>query len=180
MTGFSLLEVLAAVAVMGILYTILASLHMDGMRHEGDADRRLRHSLVADRTLAELEHAFLTGSAPPVGTQETDEGDYTLRVDVRPLDLSLFAAGLLEVDEDGEAPPALLTAPRAGAPPLVEVEVVVTWVEGAYEREIRRLTYGFDATAAAPILETLPTAGGGSDTQADDDGGGGDEEDRDS
>lgn len=160
--GFTLLEVLAAVAVLGVLYTVLAGAAMDGLRHEGDAERRLRASLLADNVLAELEQAFATGAAPPVGQSEDERDEFTIEVDVRPFDLAgILAAlpGAPEPDPD-QLPAVLLLPPGRGNPPLVEVEVVVHWTEGAHEQSIQRLTHGFDLSVAAPALETLTPAEG--------------------
>ena len=162
-SAFTLFEVLAAVAILGILYTVLARLAMDGLRHEGEAERRMRASLVADQVLAELEHGFLAGIAPPIATSESEKDEFTIRTEVRALDLTGFAASLAPPGTEGTpaaarvAPdlPAMLVPPPAGAPPLLEIEVVVSWIEGVAELETRRLTYGFDAAAVTPILEVL-------------------------
>ena len=53
--GFTLLEVLGAVAVLGIWYFVLATIATDGLLKEGQSLRKLRAGLIADRMLAELE-----------------------------------------------------------------------------------------------------------------------------
>jgi prepilin-type N-terminal cleavage/methylation domain-containing protein len=76
--AFTLLEVMAAVALLGILYTVLARVAIEGLRAEGESKRRLEASLLAD---ARLEETFntLEGSVamPPVGHSEATEGDFT-------------------------------------------------------------------------------------------------------
>ncbi len=53
--AFTLLEVLAAVAILGIVYVVLADVAMQGLFAEGRAKRRLEASLKADLHLSELE-----------------------------------------------------------------------------------------------------------------------------
>ncbi len=158
--GFTLFEVLAAVAILGLLFAVLANIAIDAMRFEGEAERRLRASLLADRVLGDLERGFSLGAAPPVGTTETEEDEFSVVAEVRPFDLAGFAATLggeeVPADPRSAAPPqTLLAVPSGGPPPLLEIEVVVGWIEGSTPLEIRRLTYGFDAAAAAPLLEGL-------------------------
>lgn len=160
--GFTLFEVLAAVAILGILYIVLADIAISGARFEGEAKRRLRAALLADQALGDLERSFALGAAPPVGSNESEEGDFTIASEVRAFDLAGFAATLAAAEgEDARAgagaqPPALLAVPAQGPPPIVEIEVVVGWIEGNTPLEIRRLTYGFDRNAAGGLLEGLP------------------------
>ena len=51
--GFTLLEVLAAVAILGIWFVVLASVGIQGLRAEGTNERRIRASLLADTILSE-------------------------------------------------------------------------------------------------------------------------------
>lgn len=173
-SGFTLFEVLAAVAILGVFFVVLANVALDGMRFEGDAERRMRASVLADRFLAEVEHAFSTGVSPPVGATESEEEEFAVSVDVRAFDLAGFAAALGGGAPEEERPdprsggaaatPSLLTLPSRGPPPILEVEVLVSWVEGASVQEIRRLTYGFDRAAAGGLLETIvPAEAGGGD-----------------
>ena len=89
--GFTLLEVLAAVAVLGIVYVVVAQGAIEGLQTQGDAGRRLRASLLADRTLSELELAVAAGAAPEIGETQASEEDFAVVVEVAPFDL----AGLL-------------------------------------------------------------------------------------
>ncbi len=52
--GLTLLEVLAAVAVLGLLYTVLASAAVQGLRSEGESRRRLEASLLMDEQLVQI------------------------------------------------------------------------------------------------------------------------------
>jgi prepilin-type N-terminal cleavage/methylation domain-containing protein len=69
--GFSLIEVLGAVAILGIWYVILASLAMQGMRLTGESQRRLRASLIADRILADFELMAAQGEALEASSEVT-------------------------------------------------------------------------------------------------------------
>ena len=51
--GFSLFEVLAAVAILALTVTMLARGAIQGMGYEGDASRRFTASLIADQLLFE-------------------------------------------------------------------------------------------------------------------------------
>ena len=57
--GFTLIEVLAAVALLGILYAVLARVAIEGLRAEGDSERRLEASLLADERVNDLVGAPL-------------------------------------------------------------------------------------------------------------------------
>jgi prepilin-type N-terminal cleavage/methylation domain-containing protein len=172
--GFTLLEVLAAVAVLALVYTALAQAAMQGLAHEGDASRRLRASLLADQALAEIE-AQLAAQAPlNVGLIEAEEEEFAVHVEVRPYDglgaLALVAgeaaAALLGKGQDLEgAKPGgpsfqLLTAQPGAPTPLLEVEIRVGWVEGGFDQEVTRTTFAADPVAVAAALEGLTPAEG--------------------
>lgn len=158
--GFTLFEVLAAVAILGFLYIVLADIAISGTRFEGESKRRLRAALLADQALGDLERGFALGAAPPVGSNESEEDDFTIATEVRAFDLAGFAATLADSEDPkastGAQPGGLLAAPAQGPPPILEIEVVVGWIEGNTPLEIRRLTYGFDLAAAGGLLEDLP------------------------
>lgn len=162
--GFTLLEVLAAVAVFGIVYTLLAQVAMQGLAAEGDATRRLQASLLADRALGELEAQLAAGTPIPPGLTELEEGDFLIETEVGPFDLaSLLPA---EVPRYLERPGsggggrtfAVLAAPPRGLAPLLAVQVRVRWVEGAFEQQVSRTTFATDAQALAPFLEAVGAA----------------------
>jgi prepilin-type N-terminal cleavage/methylation domain-containing protein len=87
--GFTLLEVLAAVAVLGLVYSVLASAAIQGLRAEGDAGRRLRASLLADQRITEIEAQVAAGQTPEIGQTENQEDDFVIRTEVKPLDLQI-------------------------------------------------------------------------------------------
>jgi len=158
-----LLEVLAAVALVGLLYTELARAAMQSLRAEGEAERRLQAMFVAEQILQEIEEQALLGTAPPIGHQESERDEFRVVIDVNPLDVM---APLAASNTDTRNPllqyngPSLLTPQRfSGDPPLRRIDFSVAWQEGVIERSIRRTTFALDRTAAESILaEIAPQA----------------------
>ena len=167
--AFTLLEVMAAVAMFGLVYVLIARAAIDGLGVEGDAQRRLRASLLADRALAEIEAGVRAGVTPRLGRSEFEEGDYAVSLDVDPLDpAALGLETLLTPPPEGSAltpsgrssiPSLFARTPRGGSPPLLTVQLRVTWAEGATTQQVTRTTFLFDPLAAAPLLEGLPGPG---------------------
>jgi hypothetical protein len=159
-----LLEVLAAVAVVALVFTMLLTLQIDAMGAEGDAWRRMRASLLADRVLGEVEGQLAAGAPPSMGRTESDEEPYHIEVEIAPFGLDELAARIVALrKEQRGAPrvsePALLLAPPRGPAPLLQIAVRVSWQEGSREADVSRTTFAFDAVAAAPILAALAGAG---------------------
>jgi prepilin-type N-terminal cleavage/methylation domain-containing protein len=152
--AFTLLEVLVAVGVLGLLYTVLAGVAMQGLRAEGESGRELRASLLADGALAELETSGDFRVAPPV---EREEEDFVVTVEVAPFELELPASRRRERGERANEPTASLIhgGPGSQTSPLRRIEVTVRWSEGVFEREVRRTSFALDSEAAVPILESL-------------------------
>jgi general secretion pathway protein I len=158
--GFTLLEVLVAVALLGLVVSVLAGSAIQGMGYEGDAARRTRASLIADQALWQIEGMLALGAPPQPRHEESVEAEeYRLLVDVRPLDLT--EAGLAALlappaEKSGsEAPePAPAAAPGSAAAltPLYLVQIRVAWTEGLRELEVTRSTFAFDGSAAAQAL----------------------------
>ena len=104
--GFTLIEVLAAVALLGILYSVLARVAIEGLRAEGESERRLEASLLADERLS----AVIGPPLPPLGHVETTEGDFKIAIDVTPFQMpTQWGNGIFEVPE-----PLLLAAAPNG------------------------------------------------------------------
>jgi len=156
--AFTLLEVLAATVIMAMFYGVLTAKGVEGFALEGDADRRLRASLVADRQLADLEAAWAAGLPPRPGRVEAEEDGFTVRVDVGPAQLP---AELLEpggaAAEGGRSDPARslpsLLAPARGQPAvLLSVHVTVGWRDAFTQRSVERTTFVLDSEAVAERL----------------------------
>jgi len=175
--AFTLLEVMAAIAVLALVYTVLARVGIQGFRAEGEADRRLRAALVADDRMTEIEAQLALGEALPVGETEAELDDFVIRVRVTAAELTLPAApesverrlreGTLPagsslanraVGPAGPAPSFFLPAGTGQPPPGRRIEVKVAWIEGAIETSVVRETYGLDVTAAQPLLIALDDA----------------------
>jgi prepilin-type N-terminal cleavage/methylation domain-containing protein len=178
--GFTLLEVLAAVAVMALVYSMLATAAIQGLRAEGDAGRRLRASLIADQRLTEIEAQIAVGQTPDVGTSETEDGDFIVRMDVEPLDLQIGDTKASKRSRDRleravgarkdtkEEAGSLLRRGGPNQPPMLRrVDLTVAWPEGGGEQQVRRTTYGIDAVAAAPLIEQLVAAAAAEQAQAE-------------
>lgn len=161
--GFTLLEVLCAVAVLGIALTALARASVMGLQDEGETTRRAQASLLADRTIEGIEANMELGQAPEPGTQEDDKAGFHVKVEVTPFDAQ--AAGLLSApappaDRPTRQPPpgppqGLLAPARNGPSPLLWVTVRVGWAEGVYDRDVTRTTLLYDSNAASALLAPL-------------------------
>jgi hypothetical protein len=150
---------MAAVAVLGLVYVVVARVAIQGLQTEGDASRRLQASLLADRTLSDLEIELAGGAAPRVGETETTEEEFTVVVEVSPFDIGSV---LQDGAGEGQRPAAptstlqlLSPTARGGIPTLLSIAARVTWIEGVSEREVTRTSFVFDAEAAAPFLEGI-------------------------
>lgn len=170
--GFTLFEVLAAVAVLGLVYVTLARTAMQGLRAEGEATRRLEASLIADHALSELELLLAGGVAPQVGVTESEQDQYAIFVEVAPYSLDELTTPPARPGEEQKQPldlPLLVAGSTGQGSALLAVTVRVSWQEGVYEREVTRASFAFDQEAAAPHLAGLVEA-------PEDDEGDGDEE----
>jgi prepilin-type N-terminal cleavage/methylation domain-containing protein len=158
--GFTLFEVMAAVIVLGLLYSLLASSAIGGLRAEGTSRRRLEASLLADQTLYELEGQILLGSLPEIGSSEEELDEYFVTVNVQPFDPTPFLPQ--ETEERDEPTRSLLDPPANADESLLRIlEVVVSWSEGLDEYRVVRTTFAYDVAAVAPLLGSLDTSGGG-------------------
>src|SRR5262247_3649626 len=81
--GLTLLEVLGAVALLAILYTVLAKNAIEGLRSEGESRRRLEASLLADERLAEIELKLASGASPPTGHDEEEREGFRVVTEVK-------------------------------------------------------------------------------------------------
>jgi prepilin-type N-terminal cleavage/methylation domain-containing protein len=149
--GFTLLEVLAAVAILGMWFAVLAGVAIQGLRAEGENERRIRASLIADRVLADIELNLNANQLPEETDTETEEDEFTIVVSLIPLPELEFA----ELD-----PQLLLLLEQelaTLAADLYAIHVHVGWIEGVQEEEVTRLIYTWDS---APLFEQLNAAQG--------------------
>ncbi len=160
--GLTLLEVMAAVAVLGLFYTVLADVAMQGLRAEGEASRRLAASLLADQALTELETALEDGTLPPLGRTQVEQEDFRISVEVASFEVPLREEKTPARAREPEIPGTSLLLPAArGAPgPLRRINVQVSWVEGPGERAVSRTTFAFDRESVRTELDALDAAVG--------------------
>ncbi|HEY8155399.1 MAG TPA: type II secretion system protein [Myxococcota bacterium] len=141
--AFTLLEVMAAVALLGILYTVLARVAIEALRAEGESRRRLEAALIADTKLGDSFTAT-EGSVviPPLGHSEITQGDFKVALDVAlfqpPVEWGLS-------DESLGTPQLFASSPGVpGAQALRTVQLTVSWLEGAEERHVSRTIFLVD------------------------------------
>jgi hypothetical protein len=145
---------MAAVALLGIVYTFLAKAATQGVRSEADSKRRMEASLLADATLAEIEIRLAVGEALQLERTESEQEEFRISVEVTPFELPAeLAGGLAETAPDA---PSAFGAAGADAPSLVQrVEVRVVWHDGIFERSAERVTFAFDTQAAQALASGL-------------------------
>jgi len=163
-SGFTLFEVLGAVAILAILYTTLSTIAIRGLRSEGESRRMLEASLLADWELSEFELELQTGAAPEIGVTQSEEldgeeqDDFTVTWEVTPLETKIFKTALERELERNAANPDAQTIPvpagqagvtDADAPPFLQVELRVSWLEAGNERWVTRTIFAVDEDAAA-------------------------------
>jgi hypothetical protein len=155
-TGFTLVEVLGAVAILGMSYILLATSAIDGLRMIGDSQRRIEASLLADQTLAEIEIAIAIGQPVAVGYEEREAGPFLVEVEILDLEAEFEER---EIEDDSEDLLAFLNAEANGpfAPLrdvnlllgyLREVHIAVRWRDAADEKEVTRTAYVYDQQAS--------------------------------
>lgn len=147
--GFTLLEVLAAVAILGIWFSVLASVAIQGQRSEGENERRLRASLLADEVLVDVELGFENGEFPEE-PEEIERDEFLVRIEALPITEVDFP----ELDES--LLPLLETALVQVLEDVYVVRVEVSWVEGTSDETVTRLTYGWNAIPFQETLGRLP------------------------
>ncbi len=148
--GFTLLEVMAAVAILGIVFSVLAEAAIQSLRSEGRSVRRLEASLLADQRLSDLEIELDAGTPLPDGRQESEQEEFSVVVEVRPFQLPQPPTPGNAVDPASDEPIS------EGLKSLREILITVSWLEGESEMSVSRTSYGYDAAAFAA---GLPVAG---------------------
>jgi prepilin-type N-terminal cleavage/methylation domain-containing protein len=161
--GFTLLEVMGAVAIIAIVFTSLAQVANEGLRSQGVSRRRLEASLLADRRLAQIEIELAAGIAPEIGESEEEEEPYTIVVRVTSFDIAsaipVTGFGATDPTEEATLPGVL----GDEVSPIRAIEIEIRWTEGLDEFQVVRNTYGIDPVAlqglAAGAENSLPVPG---------------------
>jgi len=164
--GFTLIEVMAAVLVLGLLYTVLASSAMRGLRSEGIDRRRAAAEMIADRELTTIETALASGAPLEDGLLEREEEPYKVSSDVEPFDvLSLLPAPLhAEIVRDTDPKAVSLLHDERGQSRVRRISVVVEWDEAGEPDHVERTTFAFDTSVLEEYFPptTTTTAESGS------------------
>jgi len=160
--GFTLIEVMGAVLVLGLLFTWLASVAMIGLRSEGTDRRRADAELIADLELSEIEASVTAGQMPKDGRSERDEEPFRVLVEVAPTDvLGLLPAALareIAKNSDPRAPSVLHD--ERGESRVRRVSVVVAWEEAGEPAQVERTTFAYDKSELAQYFPPEQGAGG--------------------
>ncbi len=157
--GFTLLEVLGAVLVLGLLYSVLADVAIQGLRAEGESRRRLEASLFADELLSEIEASIAFGEVPPLGLTVEEDDLYSIELEVASFDTSaLIPPGALGEDETL----ASLMGNEADESAIREITLTIWWSEGDRDLSVKRTTLALSTTDLMPA----PGAGGPADLDA--------------
>ena len=161
--GFTLFEVLGAVALLAIVYTMLATAAMRGLRTEGESGRILEASMIADWQLAEIDLQIDQGLMPELGVSESEQDGFRIRIEVAEFalpELEVEAGGLLASGSSESITTSTQSQPVFGdESPLREIRLVVAWGNPENERSVMRTTYGFDTETLQIATEAGTGAG---------------------
>ena len=150
-SAFTLLEVMGAVVILGLLGTSLITSTMDSTYRAGQARDQLIASLLADDVLAELETRAADGGVAP-GMEETDRDGFHITVTTAAADVSQLLAGRGDGDRD-LAPATLLEPKRGSRPALLELRVEITGPGGLVTE---RTSFAFDPGASPELQDLAP------------------------
>jgi len=188
--AFTLLEVMAAVLILGLLYAVLAEAAIRGLRSEGVSRRKVEASLIADRFLSDLEAQLALGQIPKSGQEEQSVDVYRVGISVQPFDPTPILDTIEKIEKErgidrkprmqkseeqnsmevgaqnpGATPTEdLLAPPRTGQEGrLRRIDVSVTWQDGEREEHVSRTTFAFDTSG---LEQLFPKKGEGLDAGA--------------
>ncbi len=157
--AFTLLEVMGAVVILGIVGVSLITSSMDSSHRARQARDRLTASLLADSALAEVESRAQAGGLTPGSQQdETPEG-FAIVVETEAVDFASLAGGSLGERDRDAGPAVLLEAQRGQASSLMQIRVAVSDGSGGLVAE--RTSFIFDPTASADLQSLAPVEEGG-------------------
>ena len=138
--GFTLLEVMAAVAILGLVYAVLARAATQGVMSEGESQRRMQAALLADARLADLETRLVTGEALPSRPLEEALDEFRIAIEIEPFVPPAELAELAAPPPESGAVNLLGDATGRQESALRVVRVTVAWSEGLIERQVERVT----------------------------------------
>jgi type II secretory pathway pseudopilin PulG len=169
-TGFTLIEVVGAVAIVGIWFLVLSTSAFNGIAAESRAQRLFEASLVADEALADAEVQAMLGLQIELETSEYGDLDYDglpeyfVTVESEPfdplmqlvaVDPSAQAAAFVDPSESGTTTPAaaLLTMQRVRIDVYLAAELEDEGDEAAFPLA-SRTTFAIDAASLALLTPT--------------------------
>lgn len=157
--GFTLLEVLAAVAFVGLVFTALSRSATVGIISEGDNRRRMEAASLADAEMIQIELDLRNTGVPEDGQTEREIDDFRVVTEVAPwTPPPELAAAIEENSPEG-------TRFFGGEQPqqrsmVQEIRVRVEWFDGVEDRSIERVTLAVGMTVPATGLPgALPVPG---------------------
>jgi len=169
--GFTLIEVMAAVFILGLFVAAISQLLTQASRYEGQARLQARAAELADSEMAKLEEGLARGAAPALGVSEHQTEDGAVRTDVTAFDAETLATGGDDAAPPGARAPAVagswLQSPQAEqTPPLLEIDVRVSWDGAPVDAQtgepfaIRRRTFALNPAALDALSEEEAAAPG--------------------
>jgi prepilin-type N-terminal cleavage/methylation domain-containing protein len=172
--GFTLIEVMAAVFILGLVVASISTMLVQSRRSDGYTRLRAQAAALADLEIAKIEEGLLRGAAPPLGASESGESPWIVSVEVTAFDPSALAPPAAEDDARGgaaaQAPEGswLASAAAQQQPPLREIRVRVSWegapvdVESGEPDAVERRTFAIDPAALEALAEAESAEGEGS------------------
>lgn len=152
--AFTLLEVMAAVAIVAIVFTTLARVANEGLRSQGVSKRRLEASLIADHEVSKFDFQFGIGNvAPEIGESTSEQDQFSITISVTPFDVASAIPEGGFGDTDPEKKATFTGVLGDDVSPVRAIEIAVTWQEGADEYRVIRNTFGIDRAALQSITD---------------------------
>lgn len=159
--GFTLIEVLAAVLIFGLVFTMLARVALVGLRSEGLDRRKAEAALIADRELALLE-TLIAIEPLEVGVTEKESDPYSVTIEVQPEDVMAMLPAVLrdEIRRDDDSELETMLVDERGESRVQRLRVVVEWDEAGEPARVERTTFALDTTDLAALFPAEADAGG--------------------
>jgi prepilin-type N-terminal cleavage/methylation domain-containing protein len=151
--GFTLIEVLAAVLIFGLVFTMLARVALVGLRSEGLDRRKAEAALIADRELALLE-SLMEIEPLEVGVTAKEADPYTITTEVQPEDVMAMLPTVLrdEIRRGGDDELETMLVDERGESRVQRLSVVVEWDEAGEPARIERTTFALDTADLAALF----------------------------
>ena len=166
--GFTLLEVLAAVSLLIVIYIPLVRAAIDGLRSEGESRRRMEASLIADRELSTIETGIASGSFPEVGETTREDREFRIVTSINPFELPFAVDEKKDPPRGSDPAPSIFPEPNSREEsPLLKIEITVFWpgagggnaeFDDEFDEQLSRVvrtTFAFDLPSITDKLVVL-------------------------